>query len=139
MYPLHQRLAVVHEFGVYLGRRALAGGCLIVLLDAFQRQGVFRTFVFTWLCPLLFGLPISLFVPWPLEWYTEGRVQIQLMCYSMLRNSASGPEIGLPGRILAGLLPGKNRNLPSGRPSAGRRSDLGAFPEAGRPTSGPEG
>ncbi len=35
--------------------------------------------------------------------------------YSMLRNSASGPEIGLPGRILAGLLPGKNRNRPSGR------------------------
>jgi hypothetical protein len=26
--------------------------------------------------------------------------------YSMLRNGASGPEIGLPGRILAGLLPG---------------------------------
>ena len=28
-----------------------------------------------------------------------------LVLYSMLRNSASGPEIGLPGRILAGLLP----------------------------------
>jgi hypothetical protein len=27
----------------------------------------------------------------------------------MLRNSASGPEIGLPGRILAGLLPGRHR------------------------------
>ncbi len=36
--------------------------------------------------------------------------------YSMLRNSASGAEIGLPGRILAGLLPGKNRNRPFGRP-----------------------
>ena len=30
----------------------------------------------------------------------------------MLRNSASGPEIGLPGRILARLLPGKNRSRP---------------------------
>jgi hypothetical protein len=38
----------------------------------------------------------------------------------MLRNSASGPEICLPGRILAGLLPGKHRNRPSGRPKAGR-------------------
>ena len=28
----------------------------------------------------------------------------------------SSREIGLPGRILAGLLPGKNRNRPSGRP-----------------------
>jgi hypothetical protein len=39
----------------------------------------------------------------------------------MLRNSASGPEIGLPGRILAGLLPGKHEIRPSGRPKAGRR------------------
>ena len=37
--------------------------------------------------------------------------------YSMLRDSASGLEIGLPGRILAGLLPGKYRNRPSGRRS----------------------
>ncbi len=38
----------------------------------------------------------------------------------MLRNSASGPEIGLPGRILAGLLPGNHRNRPSpiSRPEA---------------------
>ncbi len=50
--------------------------------------------------------------------------------YSMLRNTASGPEIGLPGLILAGLLPGKNRKRPSGRPSAGRRADFGAFPVA---------
>ncbi len=28
--------------------------------------------------------------------------------YSMLRNSGSGPEIGLPGRILAGPLPGNH-------------------------------
>ncbi len=44
--------------------------------------------------------------------------------YSMLRNNASGPEIGLPGRILAGLQPGKHRNQPSGRPSAGGRADF---------------
>ncbi len=30
--------------------------------------------------------------------------------YSMLHNGASGPEIGLPGRILAGLLPGKSKS-----------------------------
>ena len=59
--------------------------------------------------------------------------------YSVLRNSASGPEIGLPGWILAGLLPGKHRNRSSGRPSAGRRADFGAFPVAVRPKSGPEG
>jgi hypothetical protein len=48
----------------------------------------------------------------------------------MLRNSASEPEISLPGRILAGLLPGKNRNRPSGRP---KRANFGAFPVAVRP------
>ncbi len=58
--------------------------------------------------------------------------------YSMLRNTASGLEIRLPGRILAGLLHGKHRNRPSGRPSAGRRADFGAFPVAVRPKSGPE-
>ncbi len=57
----------------------------------------------------------------------------------MLRNSASGPEIGLLGRILAGLLPGKHRNRPSGRPKAGRRADFGVFPVAIRPKSDPEG
>ncbi len=61
------------------------------------------------------------------------------LCYSMLRNSASGPEIGLPGRILAGLQPGKDRIRHSGRPSAGWRADFGAFPAAVRPSSGPEG
>ncbi len=59
--------------------------------------------------------------------------------YSMLRNTASGPEIGLPGRILAGLLTGKDRNRPSGRPKAGRRADVDALPEAVWPKSGPEG
>ena len=58
--------------------------------------------------------------------------------YSMLRNSASGPEIGLPGRILAGLLPGKNRNRLSGRPKAGRRADFGGFLVAVQQNSGPE-
>ncbi len=65
--------------------------------------------------------------------------------YSMLCNSASGPEICLPGRVLAGPLPGKHRNRPSGRPKAGRRADVGAFPGAvrpkirhGRPISGSE-
>jgi hypothetical protein len=59
--------------------------------------------------------------------------------YSMLLNSASGPQIGLPGRILAGLLPVKYRNRPSGQPRAGRRGDVGAFPVAVRqPISGPE-
>ncbi len=60
-------------------------------------------------------------------------------CYSILRNIASGPEIGLPGRILAGLLPGRHQNRPSGRPMAGRRADFGSFPVAVRPKSGPEG
>ena len=57
----------------------------------------------------------------------------------MLRNSVSGPGTGLPGRILAGLLLGKHRNRPSGRPKADPRADLGAFPAAVRPESGPEG
>ncbi len=56
----------------------------------------------------------------------------------MLRNSASGPEIGLLGRILAGLLLGKQRHRPSGRPKAGWRADFGSFLIAVRPKSGPE-
>ncbi len=63
----------------------------------------------------------------------------------MLHKSASGPQMGLPGRILAGLLPGKNRNRSSGRPKAGKRANLGAFPVAvqqkirpGSPISGLE-
>ncbi len=48
----------------------------------------------------------------------SGRVQQEQLrlpsfsSYSMLRNRTSGKEIGLPGRILAGLLPGKHRNRP---------------------------
>ncbi len=57
----------------------------------------------------------------------------------MKRKSASGSEIGPPGRILTGLLPGKYRNRPPGRPSAGRRADFDAFPVAVRPKSGREG
>jgi hypothetical protein len=56
----------------------------------------------------------------------------------MLRNSASGPDIRLPGRVLDGLLPGKHRNRPSGHPKAGRKADFDAFPVAVRPKSGPE-
>ncbi len=59
--------------------------------------------------------------------------------YSMSRNNGSGPEIGLPGRILAGLVPGKHRHRPSGRPSAGQRTGFSVFPVAVRPISGPEG
>jgi hypothetical protein len=62
--------------------------------------------------------------------------------YSMLRNSGSGPEIVLPGKILAELLPGKHRNRPSGRPSAARlRFFSGSSPAEIRPGSlikGPE-
>jgi hypothetical protein len=67
----------------------------------------------------------------PVFWFKaiDGRPKL----YSMLRNSASGPEIKLPGRILDGRLPGKNRNRPSGRPKAGRRGDFGVFPVAVRP------
>ncbi len=59
--------------------------------------------------------------------------------YSMLRNIASGPEIGSPGRILDGVLPGKDRIRPSGRPKAGRRAEFCVFPVAVRPKSSPEG
>ncbi len=55
--------------------------------------------------------------------------------YSILCNSAPGLDIGLPGRILAGLLPGKNRNRPFVPPEA----DFGTFPVAVRPQSGPDG
>ena len=44
------------------------------------------------------------------------------------RNNASRPEIGFPGWISAGLLPGRHRNRPSGQPSAGRRADFDVSP-----------
>ncbi len=47
--------------------------------------------------------------------------------YSMLRNSASGQEIGLPGRILAGLLYRESTEIypPAGlRPAGGPTSVL---------------
>ena len=59
----------------------------------------------------------------------------------MLCNSGSGPEIGLPGQILAGLLPGKRRNRPSGRPEGRFRCLPGSSPAKIRPGSpiyGPE-
>ena len=58
----------------------------------------------------------------------------------MLRNNASGPEIGLPGRIWAGLLPGKHRPA-FGRPEDRFRCFPGSSPaeiRPGRPISGPE-
>ncbi len=60
----------------------------------------------------------------------RGRSALPLSC-SVLRNGASGPEIGLSGRILAGLLPGKHQNrwLPGSSPAKSR---------PGRPHSGPE-
>ena len=50
--------------------------------------------------------------------------------YSMLRNNASGPEIGLPGRILAGLLPESTEiGPPAGGPiSVLSRSQSGRNP-----------
>ncbi len=72
------------------------------------------------------------------EWHSDKETQI----YSMLRNSASGPETGLPGRILAGLLPGKHRHRPSGRPEGLFRCVPGSSPAEiwpGRPPiSGPK-
>ncbi len=49
--------------------------------------------------------------------------------HPMLRNNASGPEIGLAGRISAG----QPQN-----PKAGRRADFEALPNRIRPKSGPE-
>ncbi len=55
----------------------------------------------------------------------------------MLRNSASGPEIRFPGRILAGFYSGKLQHRPSDRPSAGRRAEFGVHLRI-RPKSAPE-
>ncbi len=62
----------------------------------------------------------------------------------MLRNSASGPEIGLPGQILAGLLPVSHKiGPPAGRRPAGL--SISVFPRCSpakirprRPIYGPE-
>ncbi len=52
---------------------------------------------------------------------------------TMLRNTASGPEFGLPGQISAGFQSEKLQNRPSGRPKAGRMADFEAFRlESGR-------
>ncbi len=60
----------------------------------------------------------------------------------MLGNSASGPEIGLPGRISPVFLLGAPHNRPSGRPTAGL---FCSFPDdnpteirPGSPIAGPE-
>ncbi len=59
----------------------------------------------------------------------------------MLHNYASGPAIGLPGRI---LLPGENTEIGPLAGPAGRRGRFGCFPgrspakiRPGRPISGP--
>ncbi len=64
--------------------------------------------------------------------------------YSMLRNNASGLEIGLPHQILAGVRPGKPRTAlrPAyGRPEGRSRCFPGISPakiRPGRPIYGPE-
>ncbi len=55
----------------------------------------------------------------------------------MLRNTASGPEMSLPGRIVAGLLPGEHRNRPSGRFLCSPGSSPAKI-RPGRPISGTE-
>jgi hypothetical protein len=57
---------------------------------------------------------------------------------SILCNSASGREIGLPGWISRGDYSGHPHTRPSGRPLAGRRADFEALPTRIRPKSGPE-
>jgi hypothetical protein len=60
------------------------------------------------------------------------------VCFPMLRNFASGPEIRLPGRISAEFWSGKPQNRPSPLPPVGRATDFGVFPRRVRPKSGPE-
>ena len=61
--------------------------------------------------------------------------------YPLLRESASGPEIGLPGwksGFRAGFRPDSNRENIKIGPSAGRRADFEACPSRIRPTPGPD-
>ena len=48
--------------------------------------------------------------------------------YSVLLNNAAGPDINLPGRILAELLSGKHRNRFPRQPTIGRQSRCWCFP-----------
>ncbi len=50
------------------------------------------------------------------------------------QSTISGPELGLPGRVLVAVR--ENTEI---RLRAGRTADVGAFPVAVRPKSGPEG
>ncbi len=93
------------------------------------------------------GLPVSLQAPTARADTLgavppHGLIANPVRRYSMLHNSASGPEIGLLGWILAGLLPGKHRNRPSeGRPEGRFRCFPGKNPATirpGRPIYGPE-
>jgi hypothetical protein len=53
--------------------------------------------------------------------------------YAMFCHNTSDTEIGIPGKILAGLLlPESHRNRSSGLPSVGRRAHFGASPAAVR-------
>ncbi len=73
--------------------------------------------------------------------FQSSRGHHRLIVYSMLRNSPSGPKIGVPGRILAGHLPGKHRNRSLGRPEGRFPWFPGSSPakiRPGRPIYGPE-
>ncbi len=56
----------------------------------------------------------------------------------MLSHNASGPEVGLPGRISAGFQSGRPQNRPSRRPKAVRRGEFEVFRIRIRPKSSPE-
>ncbi len=56
----------------------------------------------------------------------------------MLHNGASGPEVGLQDRMLLGMLPGRHRNRPSGRPKADFPGSSPAKMQPGGPIPGPE-
>jgi hypothetical protein len=60
-----------------------------------------------------------------------------LLTYHMLRNSASGPVLGLPGHISDSNRESLKIGTP-GRPKAGRRSDFDVFPTRIRQKSGPK-
>ncbi len=64
-----------------------------------------------------------------------------VVSYSMFRNSASGPEIRLQGRITAGFLVGRSSKSALRLASASRRDDVDWNPAGIRPgsqISGPE-
>ncbi len=58
------------------------------------------------------------------KWMSGVRVQARIGPLRL----GPGPDIGLPGRISAGVYSGKPQNLPSGLSSANRRAYFDAFP-----------